>query len=338
MTLELTPEQNERVRLLIGGRSPDDDEPTPRTLADIDASPPDPLLLGMLEPQGPTLLYAAPGTGKGMTGAWIVRELLDMNMKPAVYDPEGRPREWGRRTAGLGVDRSAVTYMGPGDLGRAYAGRPITEAGEPLKKIVKSRGIDLLIVDSILPALGLAEDRLKSDPSVPWAYVAALDGLGIPSVSFGHTPKGSPEGDPFGSFAWLGAMRLTWLGTRGEGTGHRVRWRPRKRNERGQIPGVLLTIEYGEDGRPCDVRRADDQEETRDRLMLLMRDGKPYSVAQIADELLADEEDVPTPAALESVKARIGKALQRGRTEGWAIREGTSGTGVRWRLNIEGKP
>lgn len=331
MTLEhLTPAEQVRAQRLLGG----DDEPTPRTLADIDDSPPPPLLLGMLE-QGPTLLYAAPGVGKGTTGAWLVRELLAQGMRPGVYDPERRPREWARRTSGLGVPRDAVTYMDPGDMGRRYRGLPITDLGEPLAKIVKLRGIDVLIVDSILPALGMAEDKLKSDPSVPWAYVAVVDGLGIPSVSFGHTPKGSPEGDPFGSYAWLGAMRLTWLGTPAEGATHRVRWRPRKRNERGHIPAALLTFTYGADGRLCDAQREDDQEATRDRLMLLLRDGAPRSVAQIVDALLEDEEDAPTQAAVESAKGRIGKALQRGAREGWAVKEGTSGTGVRWRLAIE---
>ena len=55
--------------------------------------------------------------------------------------------------------------------------------------------------------------------------------------------------------AWVAAMRMTWIGTRGEGDGHHVRWRPRKRNERGYIAGVLLTFEYGDDGRPCAVTR-----------------------------------------------------------------------------------
>jgi hypothetical protein len=332
--VDLTEEQRQRVRRLVEPALDAEPEPTPRTLADIDDAPPLPLLLGMIE-QGPNLLYAAPGVGKGTTGAWLVRELLDAGMRPGVYDAECRPREWARRTGGLGVDRSAVTYIDPSDMGRRYAGLPITDAADRLGRIVQARGIDLLIVDSVLPALGLGEDRLRNDPTIPWAYVAALDGLGIPSVSFGHTPKGSPEGDPFGSYAWTGAMRLTWLGTRGEGNGHRVRWRPRKRNERGHIPGVLLTFAYGPDGRLCEARREDDQEATRDRLMLLLRDGAPRSVAQIVDELLEDEEDVPAPAAVDAAKGRIGKALQRGAKEGWAVKEGTSGAGVRWRLAIE---
>jgi hypothetical protein len=84
-----------------------------------------------------------------------------------------------------------------------------------------------------MPAVGLGEERLRSDAQVPSLWVAALDALGIPSVSFGHPPQGMPEREPFGSFAWVAAMRLTWLGTRTEADAHRVRWRPKKRDERG---------------------------------------------------------------------------------------------------------
>jgi hypothetical protein len=74
--------------------------PTWRTLADVSDDPPRPLLLGLLEPDGPTLFYAAPGTGKGTTGAWIVVELQRLGMTPVIYDAERRPREWARRVSG----------------------------------------------------------------------------------------------------------------------------------------------------------------------------------------------------------------------------------------------
>jgi len=48
----------------------DGEPPTWRTLADIPDDPPGPLLFGMLE-DGPTLADAAPGTGKGTTGAYL---------------------------------------------------------------------------------------------------------------------------------------------------------------------------------------------------------------------------------------------------------------------------
>jgi hypothetical protein len=211
--------------------------PTWRTLADISDEPPGPLLLGMLEPAGPALAYASPGVGKGTTGAWVIRELQRLGMRPMVYDAERRPREWARRVSGLGGDRSRVVYLEPPDLGPTYAGRPLWESAEVIRAVTRATGADLLIVDSVLPSVGLGEERLRTDAQVPYLYVQALDALGIPSLSFGHPPKGQPEGDPFGSFAWVGAMRLTWLGTAAEGAGHRIRWRPRKRNERGHIPG-----------------------------------------------------------------------------------------------------
>lgn len=308
----------------------DEARPTWRTLADISDDPPGPLLLGMLEPDGPTLAYAAPGTGKGMTGAWIVCETQRLGLLPVVYDAERRPREWARRVSGLGGDRSRVIYIEPTDLPRAVVGRPLWEIAPAIGAIIKAAGGDLLMIDSIMPAVGLGEDRLRSDAQVPFLWVAALDALGIPSLSFGHPPKGQPEGEPFGSFAWLAAMRLTWLGTKAEGDGHRIRWRPKKRNERGHMPGVLLTVEYGDDGRPCGVTRADDEESTRDWILGALVGG-PRGVADLADDML-DETDSPTAGEVDRIKERLSRTLRRMAHEGWVERLGGAGRGARWSL------
>jgi hypothetical protein len=308
------------------------DVPSYRTLADVPDDPPQPLLLGLLEPDGPTLFYAAPGTGKGTGGAWIVVECQRLGMTPVIYDAERRPREWARRVSGLGGDRSRVIYIEPPDLGPRYAGRPLWESAEAIGRIVRASGGDLLLVDSILPAVGLGEERLRTDARVPSLYVQALDALGIPSLSFGHPPKGQPEGEPFGSVAWLGAMRLTWLGTPAEGEGHRVRWRPRNRNERGYIPGVLLTVTYGNDGRPCEVFREDDEESTRDWLLLALARG-PRSVADLAEQLIEESEKLG-PADLDRVKERLAQALLRLRRDGAVEKQGTSGPHVRWALRM----
>ena len=57
----------------VADRAPQVDEIAPpwRTLADISDAPPGASCFGMLEPDGPTLAYAAPGVGKGTTGAWL---------------------------------------------------------------------------------------------------------------------------------------------------------------------------------------------------------------------------------------------------------------------------
>jgi hypothetical protein len=220
----------------------------------------------------------------------------------------------------------------PPDLGR-YAGRPLWESAEAIGAVIRAAGGDLLLVDSILPSVGLGEERLRTDAQVPYLYVQSLDALRVPSLSFGHPPKGQPEGDPFGSMAWLGAMRLTWLGTAAEGEGHRVRWRPRKRNERGHIPGLLLTFRYGEDNRLCNALREDDEESTRDWLLLALVRG-PRSVAAMAEELLEEAGDVATDDALGRVKQRLGQTLLRMKRDGSVTKEGTTGRGVTWRLHF----
>ena len=308
-------------------------EPSWHSLAEIPDEPPEPLLFGMCEPHGPTLPYAAPGVGKGMTGAYLVREAQQLGMRPAIFDAEQRPREWARRCSGLGVDRAAVAYVTPPDLGKGNAGRPLWESAPALGAILRAAGADFLIVDSILPACAVGEERLRSDASVPFMFVAALDALGLPSVSFGHTPKGSPEGDPFGSFAWVASSRLTWLGTRAEGDGHGVRWRPRKRNERGHLPGLLLKFDYDEAGRLCGVTRADDEEDTRDWVLAALVHG-PRSVTDLAEDLLAETEDA-TPGASDRIKERLSQALRRMGKDGWVVRNGVSGPRVTWSLNVK---
>jgi hypothetical protein len=304
-----------------------------RTLADIDDAPPPDLILGMLE-HGPNLMVAAPGVGKGTTGSWLVCQALEAGMRPLIYDAERRPREWARRVSGLGGDRSQVVYCAPDDMPTRLRGAGLVDVAAYLGVVAAESGADLLLVDSILAAVsaaGVGEDRLKSDAAVPWAYVAALEELGIPSLSFGHPPKGQPEGEAFGSGSWTAAMRMTWSGTRAEGDGHRIRWKPKKRNERGHIPGVLLTVEYGIDGRPCAVTAEDDEASTRDWLLYALKNG-PRGVTDLADEMADELEDHVTADHRERIKERLNKALRRMSSDGSVEKDGNTGRNVKWRL------
>lgn len=310
-------------------------EPTWRTLADIDDTPPADLVLGMLE-HGPNVFNASGGTGKGTTGAWMIRELQAIGMKPVIYDAERREREWARRTSGLGVDRSGVIYLGPSDLPRTLVGRPLWDVAPYLGKVAAASGGDLLFVDSVLAAVGVGEDRLKSDAQVPYLYVNALDALGKPPVSFAHPPKGQPNGDPFGSVAWINAPRLTWQGTPGEGSGHRVRWRPRKRNERGHIPGVLLTFEYGLDNRLCGAIREDDDEATRDWLLGALNRAA-LTIPALRDLLIDEMEEDATEEHRKRIDDRLGRALRRMKREGFVYAQGKAGRADIWHLSKEQK-
>jgi len=305
-----------------------------RTLADISDAPPADLLMGMADPAGGTLCYAAPGTGKGSTGAYLVKEAQALGLRVAIYDAERRPREWARRVSGLGGDRSAVVYFDPADLGPAHAGVPLWEAIEPIGRIVRQSGTDLLIVDSILPALNVNERRLLNDPSVPFAYEGALTTLGIPVISFGHPPKGQPEGEPFGSFGWVAAHRLTWLGVRLPGTEHRVRWRVRKANERGHVPGVLLTFAYDQNTL-ASVVQEDDDESTRDWVLAAL-----YKDAQTISELVTREAEETgeylNEQDMDRAKQRLGKAIYRMKADGWLVHAGKDGKAMKYALAVSG--
>jgi len=322
-SVEPTPLHTERVAQTA--------TPAWRTLNDIDDAPPSELLFGMAEPDGPTLFNAAGGTGKGTTGAYFIREAQGLGIRPMIYDAENRPREWARRTSGLGVDRQNVVYVQPGDLPRRLLGQPLWDVAPHLAAVAKASGAGLLIVDSIMPAVGVGEERLKSDGQAPYLYVGALDALGIPSISFSHPPKGQRDGDPFGSVAWVNAMRLTWQGTPGGGDGHRVRWRARKRNERGAIPGVLLTFTYDEADRLCGAVREDDDVATRDWLLGALVRG-PLSIPQLVELLLEESDEMPSPEEVKRTEDRFGHALRRMAREGWVGKAGKASRADLWQL------
>jgi DNA-binding transcriptional ArsR family regulator len=135
----------------------------------------------------------------------------------------------------------------------------------------------------------------------------------------------------------VNAFRLTWLASRAAGDGHRVRWTPRKRNERGPIPAVLLAFDYDERSRLCGVRQEDDEATTRHWLFDALANG-PRTVEDLAEELADDDETAPHDAALAKAKDRVRQALNRmkhaglvhkiGRRNGtWAIGDGVSRNG-----------
>jgi hypothetical protein len=298
------------------------------TLADIDNAALSPLLFGMLESDGANLLYAAGGTGKGTTCAWLIRECVRAGIRPLVYDAEGHPREWRRRVGGLGVALEQVVYVEPLDLPPHQLGKPLDELVPCLGDVVRAANCGILFVDSIMAGSNLAEEGLKNNAGIAYRYTAALAQLGIPSVSIGHPPKHAPEGDPYGAVTWVNAMRLTWLGTLAEGDGHRVRWTVRKKNERGHIPALLFEFEYDKLGCLCGVRCEDDETNTWNWLQAALMDG-PRTVDDMADEM-AEFDSERLEVAVPRAKERIRKTLGRKRRLGLVHK--TGGRGAPWAL------
>jgi hypothetical protein len=306
--------QNGRARAVADGA------PTPstwRTLADVPNTPPGPLLLDMFEPDGPNLIYAAGGVGKGATCSWVIVECAKIGIKVLIYDAEGHPGEWRRRVEGQGGNPGDVVIIEPHELPPHLMGRPIDEVVPYLGAIAHEAGCGLIIIDSILAAANLSEEGLKSNAAAPYMYVRALGLVGIPSISIGHPPKNSSSGEPYGSVSWVNAMRLTWFGTHAEGEGHNVRWTPRKRNERGQIPTVRLAFHYNDVGQLCRVDKSEDEFVVRDWITSQLMELAEATVADLAEEMIAND-DGNRAVALERAKDTISRTLRRMKKAGQA--------------------
>lgn len=308
-------------------------EPGLRTLAEIEDTPPADLWLGMIEPGAANIWNARGGVGKGSTGAWAIGELQAVGIDALIYDAENRPKEWARRTSGLGVDRRRVAYVQPADLPASLLGQPLWEVAPYLGRRGLEHGAQLLIIDSVQPATGVGDERLKSDPQVPYLVCQALEATGLTTILFTHPPKGQPDGDPFGSGAWVQASRLTWTGLLAEGSGHRVRWRPKKRNERGYIAPALITFEYDEAGRLCSAVRENDDEVTRDWILAALV-GSPRTKYELADALALDMDEPATGDAMRRLEDRLAHQLRRMAKEGWVSKSGREGRADRWALAV----
>jgi hypothetical protein len=320
------------VRALAGSViGPDSVEPALswRTGADIERTPLGELIIGMIEPDGPVHLYAPGGTGKGMTLAWMVRELHGMGIRPLIYDAENRPGEWARRLDGLCVPADWWVYVQPHEMPAHLLGKPLPDVVPHLGDVAGAAGCRILVVDSIMAAANLSEEGLKGDAAAPYKYTAALAQTGLLSISVGHTTKGNPNGDPYGSVAWVNAFRLTWHGARAEGDQHAIRWTPRKRNERGHIRGILLKFEYDAENRPCAVEQADDDTATRQWLIDALMQG-PQTVEDLVERLAEEGTDGLSEAAVQKGKERLRQALYRMKTGGLAHK--AKGRGAPWSL------
>jgi hypothetical protein len=287
-----------------------------RTLAEVPNDPPGPLLLDMFEPDGPNLIYAAGGVGKGSTCAWVITECAKIGIKVLIYDAEGHPGEWRRRVEGLGGNPADTVIVEPHELPQNLMGKPLHEVVPYLGAIAHEAGCGLIIVDSILAAANLSEEGLKSNAAAPYLYVRALGTVGKPSISIAHPPKNSASGEPYGSVSWVNAMRLTWFGTHAEGDGHNVRWTPRKRNERGRIATVRLEFHYNDLGQLSHVERKDDEFVVRDWITSQLMELGEATVPDLAEEMIADDDDGNRAVVLERAKDTISRTLRRMRKAG----------------------
>lgn len=309
-------------------RAPREPDPIVRTgaraLADIDPSPPPPLLIGRLDPAGHTILFGPGGSGKGtISASWIV-DLARADQRVLIVDLEDHPEEWARRITSLGgADiAAAVTIVRPYSPAWQGARGTLEQMADDLRELAGAVGATIIVIDSAGMAGG---DPLK--PEAPMSYGRALQRIGLTALTIAHVPKNTDMVTPFGSVFWHNLARVTWsLAPQGEDAGHTVLLTCRKANGYAKPGRELLTVTYDDRGLPRDVLARSYAAVLADRIAdVLDAATDPLSPRQIVDAL-ADDDDG------EQVKAdTVRKTLRRGLTatpQRWTC-TGT-GQGQRW--------
>ncbi len=285
-----------------------------------DVTPAPPRLLSPLICDSRTLWFGAQATGKGVLVVFAIAALADADsafipgssiaraIRVGVLDWEDNQDEWAERLHRVGVPARSVPYLSPSG--------PLTNPRvlANVRAWVGGEGVELVAVDSVIPAAGGA-DAMK--PEAPTAYYQALRALERPSLSLAHVPKDKAQAThPFGSTYWSTPSRLVWrVENVGEGTGeHVVRLVNTKHSRWAWATELMLRVGWSEPG-PLRLRSAQnltlekDAAPLIDRIVLALRvAGQPLS----ADELAA-RVDASAQSVRETVRRHPHRVTDDGR-------------------------
>lgn len=279
-----------------------------RRLDEVSTSPPPPLLVNRIDPEGHTILFGTGGTGKGTLAAkWIVELVADSHIV-LIIDYEAHPTEWARRIASLGGPETlaSVYYVSPSTI--EWHGPPgaIWAQAGWLRKIADLVMATVAFVDSIVPACG-ATDALKSE--APGQYAMAIARLGLPVVSLAHATKVEDLRYPFGSVFWHNLARRTYSlgkapGARGA---HAVVLSNRKSNNYARQQKVIVTVTWWND-LPREINEQSYVAGIAQRVEEILADQPARTSAQIVDTLNEELEEGEARVKPNSV----AQALKRG--------------------------
>lgn len=190
---------------LVDGMTVEPQPIEPVLLSEVNGASPPPLWLERLDPQEPTILYGPGGVGKGSLASWWIVQLVRAGKRVLILDYEHHGGEWRRRIEGLGgLDvLDMVSWLAPTAAGLG----PIWTHADRLRDWVDVNLIDYVVIDSAVMACG-GGDVMK--PETPSQYNAALQVLGVPSLTLAHVTKLHDASYPFGSVFWHNLARVTW--------------------------------------------------------------------------------------------------------------------------------
>jgi hypothetical protein len=295
-----------------------------KTLSDIDRSPPRPLLVGMLDPDGATSLHGPGGVGKGSIAVHLTDELIKLGYKIGILDYEFHPEEYARRYHGLGGGDALnhVIHVAPS---REWGGA-IWDHADKIRELVEAERITYLVIDSAGMACGGLD---PAKPEAPLQFGEAIQRIGLPSLTLAHVTKTHDAKYPYGSVYWHNVPRVSWS-LMPKGPDRLLVCRKANNYER---PGAMtLDFEYWENElREVSLRPATWTLE--ERIGDILDDGEARTPTAIAAILNEDvEKDEQTTA--KTVAATLSKGRLRQLKTGTPYRF-TVIDGGRWTLPKE---
>jgi hypothetical protein len=278
-------------------------------LKDLPKVPRLPLLLDRLHPTEESILFGTGGSGKGSLSSYYTVRLTADGLRVAILDFEDHLGEWQERIGGLGGDLAKVLYYPNLD--------PLPGIAGDLRQEFDGRGVDYVVIDSVVMALG-GIDPLK--PEAPIRYAKALHVMRRPSLSLAHVTKETDHRYPFGSVFWHNGTRLT-LSLEARASGVRI-LQNRKANQHRLFGKFEVRLDFDQSGVLCEVSDRTPYLMTDDgSVEEVMEPGVKYTRTQLRD--------LAGMSSTEADKESFKKVLQRAKANGTLTFEGDD-----WRTEL----
>lgn len=174
---------------------------------------PPPLAGPYLTPEGPTVIYARGGTGKGVVCCWFIKRLVAAGHVVMIIDYEGHQREWGSRLRGLGlsdVELANVHYRAPWGPDWTTQTGALAVVADLIRDDAERLGVTYLVVDSF--SVATSNGDTMGGEQAAREYFSALARIGLPSCTIAHVrgDSGRFPDRPFGSVFVHNLARETW--------------------------------------------------------------------------------------------------------------------------------
>ena len=282
-----------------------------RTARDLRHGDAPPQLVGaFLTSEGPTVLYARGGTGKGLLACWFARDLVRAGHVVMVVDFEGHEMEWGSRLRGLGLtddELGRIHYRAPFGSDWTAPTGALAAVADAIRDDAARLAVTYLIVDSY--SVATSNGDTMGGEAAAREYFSALARIGLPSLTIAHVrgDSGKFPDRPFGSVFVHNLARETWAVERiGDDDPEtidpdEIRFGPavvslelrnKKANARPKSPAQFVTFSFFADGT---IEVASDGPAGR-------------SVADLAADALADG-PLPLAKIAAAIKEDTGQAI-----------------------------